>query len=142
VLNITRYIEWPEPPEGRSDEFRVGLLGQSKLEPLLMANLEDGRVGSRPIVARSYPSMDLPGWQDCELLFVGESLAANLPEVLQAAGETTLTVSDLPDFVESGGAIGLTERGRRVKIEISRSLIEQGRLKVSSKLIRVATIVD
>jgi hypothetical protein len=52
-----------------------------------------------------------------------------------------LTVGDTDGFASQGGAINFTLQARRVRFEINPTAAEQARLKMSSQLLKLATLV-
>jgi hypothetical protein len=53
-----------------------------------------------------------------------------------------LTVSDIPDFCQRGGMITLDVINQRVRFSINPQTAAQAQLKLSSKLLELAQIVD
>ena len=63
-------------------------------------------------------------------------------DIIKAAGNgPVLTVGDTAGFINSGGMIRFTERGRRIRFEINLAAAERASLRVSSRLLRLADIV-
>ncbi len=80
---------------------------------------------------------------DCRILFIGESNRDRLDDVLKSVSpEHALTVGDFEGFIEAGGMINLLHAGQRVRIEINVQTTRKAGLGVSSKLLRVARIVQ
>ena len=53
-----------------------------------------------------------------------------------------LTVSDTRDFVQRGGIIGLRENRERIAFDISLANARRANLRISSKLLSLANVVD
>ena len=53
-----------------------------------------------------------------------------------------LTVSDIDDFARAGGMIGLVEAEQRIRFDINLATARQANLKLSSQLLKLATIVE
>jgi len=53
-----------------------------------------------------------------------------------------LTVSDFDDFARVGGMIGLVETDRGIRFDINLTATRQTNLRLSSQLLKLATIVD
>ena len=60
----------------------------------------------------------------------------------QTSGQPVLTISDEPDFAESGGMIGLSTRGKKITISINVGAYESSDLTVSSQLLELAELVN
>ena len=52
-----------------------------------------------------------------------------------------LTVSDVPEFCERGGIIGLVKKDDKVRFEVNRAAADRAQLVLSSELLKVATKV-
>jgi hypothetical protein len=53
----------------------------------------------------------------------------------------TLTVSDLPDFAQSGGIVNFIVEDERMRFVINTDAADRARLRFSSKLLSLARIV-
>ena len=53
-----------------------------------------------------------------------------------------LTVGDIADFAQEGGMIGLVEAEQRIRFNINLAAARQANLKLSSQLLKLATIVE
>ena len=79
---------------------------------------------------------------DAQIVFVSASEAPNTPAILKALERPgLLTVGDVEGFAERGGAINFTLHSRRVRFEINPVRAEQAHLKMSSQLLKLATLV-
>ena len=80
----------------------------------------------------------------CHVLFVSRSENTRLQEILLAAQDLPiLTISDMDNFVESGGIIGLAlTRESTIRPVINLSACRRSNLRLSSKLLRLATVID
>lgn len=55
--------------------------------------------------------------------------------------KSVLTVSDIANFTEAGGMIGLIEIEQRIRFDINMVATDRARLKLSSQLLKLARIV-
>ncbi len=55
--------------------------------------------------------------------------------------ESVLTIGDTESFPKSGGMIGLVRVGQQVQMIINLDAVERARLKISSRVLNLATIV-
>ena len=54
---------------------------------------------------------------------------------------TVLTVSDIDRFARRGGVIGLVLEGDRIRFEVNLKAAERAQLRLSSDLLKLASIV-
>lgn len=76
------------------------------------------------------------------IIFIGRSERREMSEILQVlAGSTALTVGETRRFAEDGGMVNFVRAGDRVRFEINPTAAEKAGLTLSSKLLKVGTIV-
>ena len=80
--------------------------------------------------------------QECHILFISRSEKERLPTVLnQLRQRHILTVSEIDHFTEQGGMIGLFIENNRIRFRINQDTIEAANLRISSKLLNLASNV-
>lgn len=140
LYNFAEFVIWPGEGEEVGGNLTLCVVGPDPFGPALERVLEGKAVRGRPIVMRRLGFVDEVG--ACDLVFVSESLARDPHELLAAArGRGILTIADSGDFARRGGAINLVDRGNRVAFEINPAAVKREGLQVSSKLLRLATLV-
>lgn len=145
---FAQFVTWPPeafPPGGAAPAaddapLTVGVLGADPFGSVLDAAMAEARVGGRRFVVRRFRT--LAELQPCHILFVPATEEPRLPEVLERLrGTPTLTVGETRRFARQGGVIGFRLVEDRLRFEINASAAERARLKVSSQLLRLATVV-
>ncbi|MCE7875489.1 YfiR family protein [bacterium CPR1] len=132
-------MEWPES----KPRLVLGTMGTVGKDPLAvaLAGLNGRMVAEKPVVVRPVRTVEEACEVDC--LYVGPSRAAQLPAILGAVSKyPVLTVSDLPGFAEKGGSLGLYRDADRIRFAANLRSLRQSGLKVSSRLLSLAKIVD
>ena len=84
----------------------------------------------------------LADWSDieqCHFLFQGADSEKSDPVQLRA-DESVITVGDSPGYVVNGGIIEFQRQGARVKVYINLEIARAHGLKISSKLLKLATV--
>jgi len=72
---------------------------------------------------------------------VGASDSRKMPDILSALKDANvLTVGETDQFLEQGGMINLARRDRRIGLEVNLDATRQTQLKISSKLMALATV--
>jgi len=81
--------------------------------------------------------------RSCHVLFISQPDTETLKQALERVrGLPVLTVSESSDFLRLGGMINFVVEQDRVRFEINLEAAEQHHLKLSSKLLAVARVVN
>ena len=138
LYNFIRFVEWP--PNSWKDArapLVVGVFGTDPFGAILDQTLQEKTYGGRTIQIRRVRSVsEIDG---CNVLFIARSERKHLTEILRPAHTAgMLTISDMEDFVSSGGAIGFVLVDSKIRFEINSSSASRAGLTISSKLLRLA----
>lgn len=137
LYNFTKFVEWPPEafPNDRSP-IVLCVVGDDPFGRSLEALVRGETVGGRSLAIDRRAAGDL---RPCHLMFVGESERGRYSQVLAGSEDRdVLTVGDAPGFLEAGGLINFTVEGGKVRFAINQAAAERSRLKISSKLMRLA----
>lgn len=142
ILNFAKFIEWPPKVfSGPSDPIVVGILGEDPFNGALEQIIQGQTVQGRGIVLRW--SRQVEELKTCQVLFISRSEEKSLPRIFGSlAGSSVLTVSDAERFSENGGIICLIRQENKVRFKINVRAAERAGLKISSKLLRLAEIIE
>ena len=145
LLNIARFVSWPEATQGEhNDHFYLCLYRSNTLQPAI----EDlsGRRGYRhPIEVLSIAT--LTEITACNMLFIGPSdLAAFQREAEAGPNHPVLTIADLTDAASTPEQfvdvhVHLVPIESRIGFEINLDKIRRSGLWMSSKLLKLARII-
>ncbi|AMK76993.1 MULTISPECIES: YfiR family protein [Methylomonas] len=85
---------------------------------------------------------DAPDIAQCSILFLSD--LAGLTPVLaeQARHHHVLLVGDVENFANHGGMVQFTLRDNRLKLVVNLAVVKSADLKLSSKLLRMAEIIE
>lgn len=141
LYNFANFVSWPATPEkDPSKPFRYCVL-DDEVAPVLEKVLRGESVDGRPMFLQR--EVTGAGLSACHVLYLGRrSLDSAEPWnlVRQAPAAQVLTVSDLDGFQERGGMVALVRKGRRIHPSINLSVVERSKLRISAKLLNLATI--
>jgi hypothetical protein len=140
LLNLARVTEWPTNAFTNAEApFVIGLVGQNPFGPLLDDTVRGQTVHGRPVVVRRLAASEaLAG----HLLFLSRSETPRLSQGLRALPASgVLTVSDMDRFAERGGMVALVLKDGLVRLHVNLSATERRGLKISSKVLKYATLV-
>ncbi|HRD48768.1 MAG: YfiR family protein [Candidatus Competibacter sp.] len=141
LYNFAKYVEWPsEAFAGADAPLWICVAGDNPFGGALAA-LSGKTVGDHPVEVRHLPAVT--GVDKCHVVFVSRAEQGRIKTVLaKLARLPILTVSDIGDFARMGGMIGLIEADQRIRFGINLTATRQANLKLSSQLLKLATIVE
>jgi hypothetical protein len=139
VFNLTKYVEWPAGAAG--NEIVIGFTGEGSMGVVLKQVLSGKTAGARTVRVIVEPAKEeLPR---CNILYISHASPQKIRAVLERIGSTKiLTVGDTASFTQSGGAVGLVTAGDHVQIQINPAAAEAAQIKISSRLLSLATLVN
>ncbi len=138
IYRLASFVEWPDGslPEG---SFRVAVVGAPEVASELERLSEKRKLAGR---AFEVQRVEAAGGGGFDLLFVGTGENQGINAALAQRTPNVLTMSNAGSFAKRGGMIQLiTVGGRKVKFEINRDASEQAGLRISSRLLELASKV-
>ena len=138
LLSFTKYVEWPQ--DQIKDDFVIGILGDSPVSSQLSEAAETKMVLNRPMKVRRFRS---PGEiTNCHILYIPESFSSDIEKALGKIGkQSTLIVTEKPQYVEKYSAINFVVVNYRQQFEINKKNFSKYNLKLSSQLEKLASKV-
>lgn len=141
LYNFTKYVEWP-PEAFASPEapLLICIAGDNPFGKAL-TSLVGKRVDNRPVEVRLLPTAT--GIEHCHVLYLGQVDQGRFKAWLAKLGPLPiLTVGDSGDFALAGGMIGLVKTNQRIRFTINLAATRLAGLRLSSQLLKLATILD
>jgi hypothetical protein len=140
VFNFVKFVEWPASAFATPQAPLVLCIASGDGLRGAFAAIDGKPAQGRLLQVRRGVKAD--EFKACHVLFVPESEERSAPEHLRRAGTLPLlTVGEHDGFAASGGVIGFVVRDERVQFEINPDAANRADLKVSSRLLQLATIV-
>ncbi len=142
VYKFARFVQWPSQTfVDSADTLVIAVLGKDPIAAVLGKVVEGKTVHGRSI--RIEAADDLQEVESFHILYISESKRRQLGTILEQLARTPLlTVSDMTSFARDGGIIGFGEREERISLDINLAVAERAGLRVSSRLLKIANIVD
>lgn len=138
LYNFIKFVEWPSPQA--AGPFVIGVHGSGSFATVLARTVGGRVVQGRAVVVRKVQSA--AEIQTCHALFVaGTEAGRGMAAIEPARRSAVLTVGESPGFSRKGGIIGFVIVDNRTNFEINPDAAVRVGLKISSKLLRLATIV-
>ena len=142
LYNFARFATWPSEsfgPEG--DSFVIAIVGDDPFGSTLDDAIQGRTVEGRSITIERWESAKDVG--SCHVLFVSVPEGDGVRRILRSLrGRSVLTVSDSNGFAREGGSIGLDLAGGRVRMTINMATVRGSGIRISSKLLALATLVE
>jgi hypothetical protein len=141
IYNFTKFVEWPNDAfSSASDPMVIGILGDDPFGNALDQAVKGKSVDGHRLVIKRFPKpKDI---DKCHILFVCASESRRIDKAIDAVrGSCALTVGESDEFAQRGGIIGFTLADNRIALEINVDAEKRERLKISSKLLKLARIV-
>jgi hypothetical protein len=141
LINFPKYVDWPAEAFAEvNSPIVIAVLGETKVTGEIQKAIAGRTVNGRKIVLKRLASGQESGV--CHILFVSAAEQQRSPNLLAKLNDANiLTVGESDDFLERGGIINLARRDQKIALEVNLTGADKARIKVSSKLLGVASIV-
>jgi hypothetical protein len=142
LYNFANFVKWPEGALGPAGApLKVCVVGTDPFGAALEEAFRGQVVHGRRVEISRGPTLAALG--RCHILFLSQSEQGHWPELLkELRGTPTLTVGDGPPLVRQGGMVSFVIEAKRVRFEINPGAAEHAGLRISSKLLALARIVE
>lgn len=140
LYNFTKFVEWPTTALAASAPLSIAVIGESPM--LLALGAVAGKVvNGHRIDIRSYSHVRSADY--CHIVFFAAGPRPQLVQQLTAvAAWPSLVVGESGGFARDGGTVNFVVVEGRVSFEVNLAAAERAGLQISSRLLRLATIVD
>jgi hypothetical protein len=139
LLNFPKYIEWPTNAFAETNSpIVVAVLGADGVADEFATMSEGRTIEGRPVRLVRVTAPELS--RDCHILFIGGQNRKLADSLSKLRGLNVLIVGESDGFLDAGGMINLARHDRRIVLEVNVDSIRAAGLKVSSKLLAVATL--
>jgi len=158
IYNFFKFVDWPEEKvAGNNKPITIGIIGNKDfvkaLEPLAQKKIKNRKISIKYFAG--YEKLKLSQdandhqWNEkmealktCRVLLLcarNSERIANSSQIIKALeGSTVLTVGEANGFLESGGVINFLIEDKKVSFEINVVAAKKNKLRISSKLLRLA----
>jgi hypothetical protein len=142
LYNFVKFVDWPpEAFAGERSPLTICVYGKDPFGKSLDGVVQGETLGERSLLVQRPEALD--DLRDCQVLFVSRSERQRLAEVLaRVEGAPVLTVADTDGFLRAGGIINFVLEENKVRFLINLAAAERSRLRISSKLLRLAKESD
>ena len=144
IDRILNFVQWTGP-KAAADTLVIGIVGDDALAAAL-GTAASGRQGKPVVVRTSGSARELA--DACQAIWVAATIDGVARTVHPQWGGTAwtadrqvLTIGEDERFTADGGVIGLSRDGDSLRFTVSTGAAERAGLTISSKILRLATIV-
>lgn len=141
LFNFAKFVDWqPDLFPAPDTALKICVIGENPFGPEFAQSMEGKIVQGRKL--QLFNVQDVQQARSCQILYIASSNRREVLEILKGVSEARiLTVGDNSDFARSGGVISFVLENNRVRFDINVEAAERAGLKLSSKLLGVATII-
>jgi hypothetical protein len=142
LYNFTRYVNWPQEVfKGSASPYIIGIIGQDPFGIEIEKTVEGKNIKNRIFSVKRFNSeSDL---EYCHILFIGLIDRTYQTRILnKIRGLSILTVGNRVNFGRDGGIINFVKKKDQIRFEINTKVARESGLKISTKLLKMADIID
>lgn len=142
LFRFLPFVQWPDSAFPTTNSpIVVSILGRDPFGPALEATMGNETIDSHAIIVKR--SEHIADLLPCHLLFVARDAEEPHPPALtQAQRDGVLLVGESPDFLDRGGIVNFFIDDNQVRFAICLEAAERAHIKLRSRLLRLAQMVD
>lgn len=138
LYNFGKFVEWPANDfDSTNAPLVIGVYGKNPFGNDIAVVVQGRNIDGHPVVTRQ---VSLDTLKSCQILFISRSEQKNINNILRNLdGAAVLTVTENMNPFDSGVMINFILQDDRIRFEINNTAAEKVGLKLSSKLLMLAT---
>jgi hypothetical protein len=142
LFNFAQFVDWPAGAfENAHAPLVIGVIGEDPFGSYLDDIVRGEKIGSHSLEVKRFARVS--DVKTCHILFVSKSESRQMDQIVGSLkNKNVLTVSDVDNFASRGGVIEFFTANNKIRFRINVSAARNASLTVSSKLLRVAEVVN
>ena len=138
LLNFIKYFEWPI--ENNKPIIKIGIVGESEMfDALLTLAAQRSAEGQKVEINK----VDEKNANLCQIIFISNSQNNKIDETIKKlSGKGVLIISEDDKCKTKQAGINLFNHDNKIRFEINLTPVKSNGMKVSSKLIELASAVN
>lgn len=143
IEKLSRYIEWPaDTAHSVSDSFfTITVLGKDPFNGILERLYADKLIKNRKVKIRYISSPD--DISSPRILYISGSFRKSIGQIIRRmSGKPVLLMGDTPGYAHKGVHMRVYIKKSKIQFEINREEYVRSGLKISSRLLGLAEIVN
>ncbi len=139
IYNFSKYIEWPA--DMKEGNFVIGIYGDyPKLTEELKRMSSSRKRGDQTFEITNYDGIN--NMNKCHILYVVAANSEKISSVIkEISGKNILLVTEGAGLAKQGAGISFFDANNKQRMEINPNNVEKSKLKISSQLLALATVV-
>lgn len=139
LFQFPHFVEWPVVSPDTATTLCIGILGDDPFGPAFQT-IEGKEIKGKTLQVKR--ARDVEDLLSCPILFISSSEEKRLPETLpKLKDRNILTVGGKEGFARKGVIINFHMEKKNVRFEVNMDAAERSSLRVSSRLLRLATVI-
>lgn len=147
VYNFTKLIQWPETAfDDERGNFKIAVFGNERLKKGFQTI--NGKISTGRTISIQHPDPEANNYKktiaESQIVFI--SRHTRMDQVLRILSDIgdkpILTIGEVKDFSQAGGIIQFFTRDDHLHFEVNIKNAEVHQLKFSSRLLKLAVIID
>jgi hypothetical protein len=140
IYHFAQFVDWPATAFSEANSpLIIGVFGKDPFGNNLQQSVEGKVLNNHPLTVREFHSLE-ELTNRCHILFICQSEKGRVADIISAVSKTsTLTVSEIPNFTESGGMINFVLESDKIRFQINEINVDNAGLKMSFKLLSLAS---
>jgi hypothetical protein len=140
LYNFAKFVEWPAEAGGAPEVLTICVLGRDPFGQALDDVIAGKIIAGRPLALRRLTDARHTG--GCSILFISSSEnIRSLSSLKSDEKRGVLTVGEAGNATAECVAIKFTLEGGKIRFEINLAEVQEEKLRLSSKLLSLATVV-
>ena len=126
-------MEWPQAYQ--TNEFIIGVFGESDITPLLKEMAEIKKVNNAKIVIKTVGPQDMDAVMN--MLFIPDNQISQLQLIKnKLKNKPTLLITETPDMATKGSMVNFKDVSGNLRFEVNTAEMNKVGIKVSKELLR------
>ena len=142
ILNFVKFTNWPTASFATADDpYQLCIMGSNAMVDQFAA-INKKKIGNRPIQVNRLLSAE--DCQACDIFFISRDTPRPVSDeiISKVKGTSVLTIGETKGFAKLGGVINFFSKDNRLYFEINPRAAKKQGIKLSSRLLKLALIVD
>ncbi len=136
VYNFARFTLWPDSAFASPDSPVTICVYGNDFFGNSFTQFIGKKIKNRKLVIKK--TATLSHHPPCQIIFISKAEKESLPEILKKlAGKPVLLVSDIENFADQGGTIGLLKIDNKIRFDINLDTARNDHLQISSHLLKL-----